>query len=116
VKGLPRPPSKQTDRVAPRALGAPPDLQVYSFAIGGDEYAVLTFGSGDCPSLPRSPDPLTASERTVVELVLRGWSNSRIAAERGTSSRTIANQLGAAYRKLGVRSRRELVARGRGTP
>jgi len=51
---------------------------------------------------------LTAAERAVAADVLRGWSNRRIAARRGVSERTVANQLAAAYRKLGVRSRLEL--------
>ena len=98
--------------VAGRLLAAPSDLEVYSFTVGTDEYAVVTFG---CQVGPRSSalgvEVLTSSERTVVNLVLRGWSNARIAAARGTSARTVANQLSAAYRKLRVKSRRELLAR-----
>ncbi len=39
---------------------------------------------------------------------LRGASNQDIARTRGVSVRTVANQLAAVYRKLGVRSRAEL--------
>jgi DNA-binding CsgD family transcriptional regulator len=53
---------------------------------------------------------LTASERSVVELVVRGVSNPRIAALRECSPKTIANQLNAAYAKLGVSGRRALRA------
>jgi DNA-binding CsgD family transcriptional regulator len=51
---------------------------------------------------------LSAAERAVVELAARGLSNERIANQRGVAPRTIANQLGAAYCKLGISSRREL--------
>jgi DNA-binding NarL/FixJ family response regulator len=90
---------------------APSTLEAYSFAIDADEYVILTFPLPREPGTSDSYDALTQSERGVVELVMQGWSNSRIAAERGTSSRTIANQLSAAYRKLGVQSRRQLIAR-----
>jgi DNA-binding NarL/FixJ family response regulator len=52
--------------------------------------------------------PLSRAEREVVQLMLQGESNGAIAFRRGTSVRTIANQLSAAYRKLGVGSRAEL--------
>lgn len=51
---------------------------------------------------------LTPAERAVVEAALAGKPNAEIAAERATRTRTIANQLSSAYRKLGVRSRGEL--------
>ena len=60
---------------------------------------------------------LTESERAVVALAVAGKSNRTIAAERGSSPRTIANQLASAYQKLGLSGRRELRAglRGRRT-
>jgi DNA-binding NarL/FixJ family response regulator len=61
---------------------------------------------------------LTDAERQVVTGVLNGRTNAAIALARRTSSRTVANQLAAIYRKLGVSSRWELAAhagsRGRG--
>lgn len=51
---------------------------------------------------------LTGAERAVVEDALRGLSNRAIAAKRGVSERTVANQLSAIYRKLRVGSRPEL--------
>lgn len=68
-----------------------------------------TFGHVDrpAPSLER----LTAAERTVVALAVEGLGNEAIAQARGVSLRTVANQLAAAYRKLGVGSRVELAAR-----
>ncbi len=53
---------------------------------------------------------LTPAERQAVELATRGFSNQHVAELRGTSLHTTANQLHAAYRKLGVASRRELRA------
>jgi DNA-binding NarL/FixJ family response regulator len=53
---------------------------------------------------------LTPSECSVVQLALRGSSNPRIAELREASPKTIANQLNAAYMKLGVSGRRELRA------
>jgi len=73
---------------------------------------------GDVPMVVirlRDPDPsvegLTSAEREVAELLLRGLSNHEIAEARGTSSRTVANQLRALYGKLEVSSRFELVRR-----
>ena len=54
---------------------------------------------------------LTESERAVAALAATGLSNADIARRRKCSARTVANQLAAVYRKLGVTSRRELRAR-----
>ena len=54
---------------------------------------------------------LSAGQREVAALVLEGRSSREIAALRATSVRTVANQLAAIYRKLGVSSRAELAAR-----
>jgi DNA-binding CsgD family transcriptional regulator len=58
--------------------------------------------------MPRS---LTAAERAVALLALRGLTNRDIARLRRVSTRTVANQLASVFRKMGVGSRRELVAR-----
>ncbi len=69
-------------------------MVVLSFAIpDGDERAALS--------------PV---ESEVVTLVLQGRSNREIARLRGTSARTVANQIASVFRKVGVRSRLELVA------
>jgi len=54
---------------------------------------------------------LTQAERQVAAGVLDGRTNAAIAMARRTSCRTVANQLAAIYRKLGVSSRWELAAR-----
>lgn len=54
---------------------------------------------------------LSLAERAVVAQLMAGASCAVIAGLRGTSRRTVANQLQSAYRKLGVRSRAELAVR-----
>jgi DNA-binding NarL/FixJ family response regulator len=51
---------------------------------------------------------LSRSERDVVVAVLEGKSHRQIAIERGRSVRTVANQVGSVFRKLGISSRAEL--------
>jgi DNA-binding NarL/FixJ family response regulator len=53
---------------------------------------------------------LTAAERGVGVLLLRGLSHKEIAQERDTSERTVRQQALAVYRKAGVHSRAELSA------
>ena len=56
-----------------------------------------------------SADPdfqsLSRCEREVARLARRGMSNAEIALARGTSPRTVANQLACIYRKLKIGSR-----------
>jgi DNA-binding CsgD family transcriptional regulator len=54
---------------------------------------------------------LTHDERRVVELTIAGEANAQIAERLGRSPRTVASELRAAFEKLDVRSRRELVAK-----
>lgn len=54
---------------------------------------------------------LTDAELDIALWILQGESNKRIAARRGTSVRTVANQIAGIYQKLGVTSRAELAAR-----
>jgi DNA-binding CsgD family transcriptional regulator len=54
---------------------------------------------------------LTAAEREIVGGVVDGQSNAEIARRRRRSVRTVANQLAAIFRRLGVGSRLELIAR-----
>jgi DNA-binding CsgD family transcriptional regulator len=80
------------------------------FSVGTDEYAIIEFpiarnGAGLAEHRVLSP-----TELSLVSLVVRGLSNAEIANARGTSTNTVANQLAALYKKLGVQSRRELLA------
>jgi DNA-binding NarL/FixJ family response regulator len=62
------------------------------------------------PPRSRPEAPLTPAEREVIDAVLAGCPVSVIAERRGVSPRTVVQQTGNAYEKLGVRSRAELVA------
>ena len=65
--------------------------------------------TADCPGTEVSAT-LTLAERHVVELMLEGRCHEEMGVARGTSSRTIANQVGGIYRKLRVSGRAALVA------
>jgi DNA-binding CsgD family transcriptional regulator len=54
---------------------------------------------------------LPAAELAVIRQLVEGHSYAEIAAERGTSTRTIANQITAVFRRLRVSGRNELVQR-----
>jgi DNA-binding NarL/FixJ family response regulator len=69
------------------------------------ELAVLSFPLGE-----DSASTLTPTESEVALHVLAGLSNAQIAALRGSARSTVANQVACVFRKLGVRSRLELVA------
>ncbi|MEM6730004.1 MAG: helix-turn-helix transcriptional regulator, partial [Myxococcota bacterium] len=60
-------------------------------------------------TLPEVPLSLSAVEASLAKAVLAGHSNSKIAADRGVSIRTVSNQLASLYKKAGVSSRQELV-------
>jgi DNA-binding NarL/FixJ family response regulator len=71
--------------------------------IGAGNYVLLSF-----PRARDVLDALTAAERHVALAVLAGLSNGEVAQMRGSSPRTIANQVATIFRKLAVRSRAEL--------
>ena len=64
-------------------------------------------------SIPRPdlsfPARLSSAELAVVRQLVQGQSHAQISRVRGTSTRTVANQLSTAFRKLGVSGRGELV-------
>jgi DNA-binding CsgD family transcriptional regulator len=93
----------------PPEVGRPAGLEAWRLDLGnGQEFALFEFAaSGDCSRVKG----VTAAERLVLGLAAAGHSNAQIAARRGVSPRTVANQLASAFRKLGVRSRLELEAR-----
>lgn len=72
----------------------------------GDDTIVVA--SRDTPTPPAC---LTKTEGRLLSLVRQGRSDREIARIRGVSPRTVGNQLGSIYRKLGVVSRSELLAR-----
>ena len=56
------------------------------------------------------PESLSAAEREIALAILSGASSRTIARNRGTSPRTVANQIASIFGKLGVMSRVELAA------
>ena len=57
-----------------------------------------------------SPPPLSARERQVLELVVEGLTNHEIAQRLYLAESTVKRHLSTAFRRLGVRSRREAAA------
>ena len=82
-------------------LGARPWL-----ARTADERSML--GGRDASA---DPNALSSAEQQVAELVRAGRSNKEIAAEMYVSLRTVESHLTRIYRKVGVRSRAEFLAR-----
>jgi DNA-binding CsgD family transcriptional regulator len=83
-----------------------------SAADARDSVAIVL--SRECP--PAAPEipaswPLSAQERRVLALVLRGHSNQEIAASLLVSEHTVESHLGHAYEKLGIHSRGQFLAR-----
>ena len=95
---------------------APTALHAETLTIGFDEYLVISFTSSpsthgvDASGSRATRGRLTEAEREVARLVVAGLSNEAIARRRNVSLRTIANQVSSIYRKLAIRSRRELSA------
>jgi len=90
--------AKQAPFKVPRGLEAKRSVE------RGKPAVVLSF---PVPRIDWQKD-LTAAEIDVVQDVLAGLSNAEIGERRGTALRTIANQVAAIFRKLGVSSRLEL--------
>ena len=82
------------------------ELDAHRVRIGSEDFVVLSM-----PAARIDVSGLSRAEFAVAERLLRGHSNARIARARKTSARTVANQVASIFRKLGVRSRRELLAR-----
>lgn len=90
-----------------KARARPPAMPPGTDALESNdgEWFVLSFPLDDGQGAE-----LTPAESEVAALVLGGRTNGEIAALRRTSVRTVANQVASAFRKLGVRSRLEMVA------
>jgi DNA-binding CsgD family transcriptional regulator len=79
---------------------------INSLHVGGDTYKLVAYPL----RRPAAFAALTCAELDVAEAVIDGHTSRQIATRRGVSERTVANQLGQIYRKLGLCSRHELVA------
>jgi DNA-binding NarL/FixJ family response regulator len=90
------------------------ELPLFWRDAGGDPVAL---GRGDliglCSTGLAPVVELTPAERDVLESVILGRSNREIAAQRGSSIRTVANQVASLLKKHGVVSRGGLSARKR---
>ena len=89
----------------------PADRGLHPFSLEGIRYFVVVRPvDGQSVESPA----LTAAKRAVLVLVAEGLSNREIAARRGTSPRTIANQVASLLAVFGASSREELALLGRG--
>jgi DNA-binding NarL/FixJ family response regulator len=85
----------------------PAELSAARLRFGRDELAVLSFPT-EAPPLDARLSP---AEQEVARALLAGQRNADIAERRGSSLRTVANQVASILRKTGVRSRADFVAR-----
>lgn len=90
-----------------------PEFRTHTIDGEDGELVVFSWKPGMSPVVSESelPPNLTAAERAVCALLVVGLSDAEIAELRGTTRSTITKQVDAIFRKLGVRSRRELIAR-----
>jgi DNA-binding CsgD family transcriptional regulator len=88
-------------------LAPPPNLRGWELDVDGTRFVLFEWSAG----AQAEPLGLTPAEREVLAHLVRGDSNAAIAEARRTRTRTVANQIAAIFRKLGVHSRAELIAR-----
>jgi DNA-binding CsgD family transcriptional regulator len=85
----------------------PRTLRAVELVIDDERFVIFDWAE---PALAM-PTRLTHAERDVAALWASGESARAISARRGVSIATVRNQVRAAYEKLGVSSRAELIAR-----
>lgn len=83
----------------------PSDTSVAYIERSGKRFAIVAM-----PTKPPLPASLSPAEREVVTLAFAAQSNAAIARTRGVSTRTVANQIASAMKKLGVGSRADMAA------
>lgn len=101
------PPDEPPPTFIPQEAGdlpPPAGLRASEIEVADEEYLILSFPIPDW----KLPKGLSPAERDVALALLRGLKRDEIARLRGTSERTIANQIAAVFDKLRVRSRLEL--------
>lgn len=96
--------------VVPAATGL---VRIEASPAGADGSIAIVLAPQRPPALPEAPAdwPLTAGERRVVDLALRGQTNAQIAEHLFLSVNTVEWHLRGAYEKLEVRSRTGLLAK-----
>jgi DNA-binding CsgD family transcriptional regulator len=110
--------ARQALGIALRKLGLGGRSDLTAWFAGARTAVSVRMGQADLEALVTEshtrlelPSSLTQAEREVAESVVRGLANAEIARARGTSVRTVANQMRTLFEKLGVGSRGELRAR-----
>jgi len=89
-----------------RGLARTDGARTLRFLHEGQELIVLSV-----PLQPASRIALTRAQLEVARSIVRGESNAAIARRRGTSVRTVANQVASILRRLGVASRAQVAAK-----
>ena len=96
--------TKHADLVALLMERAPWGLSASRVRSGSEDFLVLTYPK----PFWAMPPCLTKAEQGIVVELIGGASHCAIAVARGTSARTVANQIASIFRKLEVGSRVEL--------
>jgi DNA-binding NarL/FixJ family response regulator len=78
----------------------------YRFRHDGQDHVVVGVPVRPAPALL-----LTRAELAIARGLVRGCSNHDIATTRGSSVRTVANQVASLLRKLGLQSRKQVAVR-----
>lgn len=86
---------------------ASPSARTCSVSVGGEKYEVLSVERPELLLLRTLPP----AEFHVLCRLVEGATYERIALERGTSQRTIANQVRSVFQRLAVSGRAELIVR-----
>lgn len=74
------------------------------------QVAEIAHQLGKAPlTMPRPVDTLTHREKMIISYLVQGWRNREIAERLAISEQTVKNHLRAAYDKVGVSDRLELV-------
>ena len=113
-KQAPRHPTRGAEALLSRYAALDParlpaDAQLFVLETGTEQLVLLHFPESPLDQTPRY-GPLTDAERAVLRRVLVGETNAAIARARKRSLRTVGHQVASIFRKLGVSSRRELLA------
>jgi DNA-binding NarL/FixJ family response regulator len=90
-------------------LPVPNGLRAQTLSVRGEEFVLFSWEPATRPSDALAL--LSEAERDVFARMTSGHPNERIARDRGTSKRTVANQVASILRKLGAASRFELMRR-----
>jgi DNA-binding CsgD family transcriptional regulator len=80
------------------------EVEVEVVDLGSDELLLLSWPVEAHPAATT----LTPAERAIIRRIAGGESNAQIARARGTSSRTVANQVASLLARFAVRSRHAL--------